>query len=93
MDRQNAFRVVRIVVTGLLLISCGSSVQAVEKKSGTKGDPAVMTQAELQSQVMAFADRYFSIITSAYSAFEAQAPPTDNHKQILNICTYSISSG
>jgi len=92
MDRQNAFRVVRIVATGLLLISCGSSVQAVEKKSGTKGDPAVMTQADLQSQVMAFADRSFSIITSAYSAFDAQAPPTDNHKQILNICTYSISS-
>ncbi len=92
MVRRNAFRVIRIVVTGLLLISYGSSVQAVEKKNDTKGDLAVMTQAELQSQVMAFADRYFSIMTSAYNAFEAQAPPTENHKQILNICTYSISS-
>jgi hypothetical protein len=92
MDRPNAFRVIRIVVTGLLLMSCGSFVWAAEKKNATKDAAAVMTQAELQSQVMAYADRYFSIISSAYSAFEAQAPPTENHKKILGICTYSISS-
>ena len=89
MVRRNAPGIIGIALIGLWLISYGSPVQAAkENKDGS----AVMTQAELQSQVMAFADRYFSIMTSAYSAFEAQAPPTENHKHILSICTYSISS-
>jgi len=34
----------------------------------------------------------FFHIRSAYSAFKAQAPPTENHKEIMGIYTYSISS-
>jgi len=62
MVRRNAPGIIGIALIGLWLISYGSPVQAAkENKDGS----AVMTQAELQSQVMSFADRYFSIITSA----------------------------
>ena len=82
----------RVALMGLFLIVYSSPLQAAEKKNATKDAATVMTQAELQSQVMAFADRYFSIITSSYTAFEDQTPPTENHKNIMSICTYSISS-
>lgn len=89
MVRRNAPGIIGIALIGLWLISYGSPVQAAKEN---KDGAAVMTQAELQSQVMSFADRYFSIMTSAFSAYETQALPAENHKEILSICTYSISS-
>lgn len=41
---------------------------------------------------MAFADRYLSIITSAFSVYEAQEPSAENHKDILGVSTYSLSA-
>ena len=92
MLKQKTLTVIRMVLTGLLIFFYGSAVEAADSKKDTKGNSAVITQAELQAQVMAFSDRYFSIITSAYHAFEAQAPQTEDHKMILNVCTYSISA-
>jgi len=92
MARRHGPGIIGIALMGLCLIAYSSAVQAAEKKKASKGASTVMTQAELQSQVMAYADRYFSIISSAYGVFEAQAPPTEKHKQILGMCTYSISS-
>ena len=92
MDRRKMLDILRFSLLGLLLISYGCAVAAAETKKDPMKDPAVMSQAELQSQVMAFADRYFSIMVSAYSVFEAQTPPAETQKQILNICTYSASA-
>ena len=87
------FRIITIVLAGLLVISLtGGPVQAAEKKNDSKGAPALMTQAELQAQVMAFADRYTSIMVAAFQAYAAQAPAPENYKRLLSVCTYSLSS-
>ncbi len=59
MVRRKSFSGIRIVLIVLLLMSYGNAVQAVEENKDPEGALTVMTQAELQSQVMAFADRYF----------------------------------
>jgi len=92
MANRKVRSIIGIALILLWLISIGSVSNAVEKKSAAKGTQTVMTQAELQIEVMAFADRYFSIVSSAYRAFENQAPVKEDHKEILNVCTYSVSS-
>lgn len=92
MDRGKFSRNIRIVLIGLWLVAWGSAALAAEKKSSSKDAQTVMTQAELQVEVMAYADRHFSIVTSAYTAFENQVPVKEDHKRILGVCTYSISS-
>jgi hypothetical protein len=90
--RKKASSIIGVVLTGLWLVACVGAGQAAEKKGAAKDGPTAMTQADLQSEVMAFADRYFSIITSAFNAYEAQEPSAEKHKAIIGISTYSLSS-
>lgn len=92
MVRRHPTGMIRIALTGLLVISFSGAVPAADKKKDTKDAPHVMTQAELQSQVMAFADRYLSIIVAAFNAYEAQTPAPEDYKRLLSVCTYSMSS-
>ena len=47
-------------------------------KKSDKDGVAIITDAELQSQVMAYADRYWSIMNSAGIEYMAQSPSSDN---------------
>ncbi len=53
---------------------------------------AVMTEAELQSQVMSFADRFASYILQSYEDFDALAPPLELRRVILRNAVFSASS-
>jgi hypothetical protein len=92
MYRLNLFRITRIFLAGLLVITFSLTLQAADKKKDSKEVKTVITQSELQSDLMAFSDRYFSIIVGAFKLYDAQSPSADDRSLMLSICTYSISS-
>ena len=53
---------------------------------------AVMTEAELQSQVMSFADRFASYILQGFEDFDALAPPLEHRRVVLRNAVFSASS-
>lgn len=63
-----------------------------ETHAAKKKDPGyAMTEAELQGQVMAFADRYFAIISSAYREYLARSPSAENRRPIHTQLVYSLA--
>jgi hypothetical protein len=54
-----------------------------------EGQQGIITQAELQSDVMSFADRYAVIIGQAFDDFEAQSPTTRARYTVLRDAAYS----
>jgi hypothetical protein len=52
----------------------------------------VMTEVELQSELMSYADRFVSIITQALEDFETLKPKPQARQVILHDLVYSISS-
>jgi hypothetical protein len=75
----------------LVILSSASSSAAADKKT-PKTDSTAMTEAELQAQVMAFGDRYTSIVTSGITAYRDQKPPPDDYRHVLSLATYSLPS-
>jgi len=92
MVKQLRYKIIGIMLAGLLIIFFAGTARAAKKNTGGEGKPPVMTQAELQAQVMAFADRFVSIIAAAVGTYRAQDPPPENYKFVLNLGTYSMSS-
>jgi len=79
-----------IIVLGL---NTGESRAATKKGKGSKKQPAyVMTEAELQAQVMAFADRYVSVISAASLEYDAQSSSPENRGIIRSQIVYSIAN-
>jgi len=60
------------------------------KKDKPKG--FVMTEVELQSELMSYADRFASIITQALEDYETLNPPPQARQIILSDLVYSLSS-
>jgi len=50
-----------------------------------------MTEAELQSRVMGFADRFFAIQGQALLAYDAQSPPPGNRRIIVGNTAYILA--
>ena len=71
----------------LSLISIGD-IQAKKKKS-KKNTNSVISEAELQGQMMAFADRYWSIMSSVSREYLANSPSPENLREIRTQLTYS----
>ena len=63
------------------------SFAAKDKKKGY-----VMTEVELQSELMSYADRFASIITQALEDFETLNPKPQARQVILSDLVYSISA-
>jgi len=92
MFKQIRFKILSIILAGLLIIFFTGAAQAAKKKNDREDSPALMTQVELQAQVMAFADRFTSIISAAVGAYQVQAPSPENYKFVLSLTAYSMSS-
>ena len=92
MVRRNPIKIYPIILAGLLIIFFSSAAQSAKKEKSTKDPAAVMTQAELQSQVMSYADRFASIVTTAFGAYDDQAPLAENRRTVLKTVMYSISA-
>jgi hypothetical protein len=52
----------------------------------------VMTEVELQSELMSYADRFASIITQSFEDFDTLNPPPQARQFILSDLVYSLSS-
>ncbi len=76
----------------LFLIFIFTEIAPAAPKTSDPEDGATTTEAELQSQVMAFADRYVAIINAGVNAYLAQAPPPENYRSVFNVAVYSMSS-
>jgi cytochrome c556 len=64
-----------------------------KKDKDKKNDQTyAMTESELQSQVMGFADRYVSIIVAASSEYDDQSPSPENRRLIRGQLVYSIAN-
>jgi len=57
-----------------------------------KDQEYVMTEIELQSELMSYADRFASIIVQAFEDFEKLNPPPEARQVILSDLVYSLSS-
>lgn len=74
----------------LLYILIGTAPAATKKK--VPENAATINEAELQSQVMAFADRFIPLIVSGITPYQRQAPPPEEYKRVYNLTVYSFSS-
>ena len=83
-------RVIKIAVFPLMCLLMVQTVCLAAKKAKKKG--YVMTEVELQSELMSYADRFASIITQAMEDFEKLKPKPQARQVILSDLVYSISS-
>ena len=70
----------------------GGAIHGAEKGEDTEKRPYAMKEAELQSRVMSFADRFSAIMVTAVEKYEAQMPSKENHLKVMLIVTYSLSN-
>lgn len=63
---------------------------AADEKGATDADKG-MTEAELQGYVMAFADRYWSIMNSAGIEYNENLPSPEKRRMIKALLTYSAA--
>ncbi len=92
MRQQTCRSVLPAAAILLLIILSSASTSAAADKKTSKADSTAMTEAELQAQVMAFADRFTSIVTSGITAYNEQNPPPDDYRLVLSLASYSLSS-
>jgi len=76
------------LIVMLILIVPTSSFAA--KKDSKKG--YVMTEVELQSELMSYADRFASIISQAFEDFDALKPKPEARQVLLGDLVYSLSA-
>ena len=83
-------RLLSVFVLTIISFLIAQSFSYAAKKDKKKG--YVMTEVELQSELMSYADRFASIITQAMEDFETLKPKPQARQVILSDLVYSISS-
>ncbi|MBT8363722.1 MAG: hypothetical protein KJP23_03390, partial [Deltaproteobacteria bacterium] len=79
-----------VILLTLMFFLTAHTLSFAAKKDKKKG--YVMTEVELQSELMSYADRFASIITQALEDFETLNPKPQARQVILSDLVYSISS-
>jgi len=75
-----------------IIVVVGDIVHAADIDEDTKEKTYAIKEAELQSQVMSFADRFTAMMATALYRYEALKPSKENFTKILTIVTYSLSN-
>jgi hypothetical protein len=83
-------RLLTVFFLTLMFFFIAQTFSFAAKKDKKKG--YVMTEVELQSELMSYADRFASIITQALEDFETLNPKPQARQVILSDLVYSISS-
>lgn len=73
----------------VLLAETGSVAMAAKSE---KQDTYAMTEAQLQSQLMNFADSFTSMLASAFARYDTQSPSAEERFIILSLVQYTASS-
>jgi hypothetical protein len=73
----------------------GGDVQGAKEEKGedAKEKTYAITEAQLQSHVMSFADRFVSILITALQEFETRKPSKKSRYEVSALITYSLSNG
>ena len=75
----------------LVIVSItGGIVQGAEKDKDTKEKTYALNEAQLQSHLMSFADRFASILDTAIAKFENLNPSGKSRYEVLELMTFSL---
>ena len=77
------------VALGVAILMVSGVGQAGKKQ---KQDEYVVTEAELQLELMSFADRYASVIVQAFEDVERMGPPPETRRALLGDAVYSAAA-
>ena len=69
----------------------GHVVHGAKKGKDRAKDQYAIDEATLQSQVMSFADRFFSIMASEFQQYIGREPSKKNRYDVQRLVTYSLS--
>jgi hypothetical protein len=73
-----------------IIVVVGGIVHAEEKDEDTKEKTYALTEAQLQSHLMSFADRFASILDTAIAKFESLNPSGKSRYEVLELMTFSL---
>ena len=87
------YQPVLVIYLIVLLSPFTGEIAAAQTKGrdGKKDEASAITEAELQAQVMSFADRYSAIISSATREYFARSPVSANRRPVHAQLVYSIA--
>ena len=83
-------RIFIAIISALAILLTVPAFSLAAKKDKKKD--YVMTEVELQSELMSYADRFASIITQAFEDFETLKPKPQARQFILSDLVYSLSA-
>lgn len=88
--------ILSVPVSGCIIRTGNTQAPAVEitsiRKEAKDDSQAIMTEAELQSQMMSFADRFLSLILQGFEDFDELSPPLQQRRIIQRNAVYSVTS-
>jgi hypothetical protein len=87
---HTSHRVLKVFLLTLMVLLITQTLSFAAKKE--KKEDYVMTEVELQSELMSYADRFASIIIQAFEDFDALEPNLQARQIILNDLVYSLSA-
>ena len=73
-----------------IIVVVGGIVQGAEKDKDTKEKTYALTEAQLQSHLMSFADRFASILDTTIAKFENLNPSGKSRYEVLELMTFSL---
>jgi len=77
----------------LLAIALGlNSGCGAARKNAQVSNPAVISEVELQSNLMSFSDRSASVLIAALEEFDAQGPTPEARKFVMSDISYTLSA-
>ena len=88
MQRKRLNRSLCLAV-GAAIVLTSAAGQAAKKKTP---DTFVLTEAELQLELMSFADRYASVVVQALEDVERMGPPPETRRALLGDAVYSAAA-
>jgi len=82
---------VLIALPLIVIISVAASMTSAADKKGATDADNIMTEAELQGNLMAFADRYWSMMNSVGIEYVENRPSSKNSRAILSQLVHSAA--
>ena len=87
-----SFKVLLIIPLLILLLLSDETGYAAGQTKQDKEKSYVMTELQLQSQLMSFADSFAATVGSAFGFYDLQTPPPDERYILLNTTAYALVS-
>jgi hypothetical protein len=74
----------------VIIMLAGGNVEGAEKDKDAQEKTYAITEAELQSHLMSFADRFASIMDMTIAKFESFNPTGKSRYEVLELMTFSL---